>query len=166
MSLRDNVAKAMENFDAKKEAPKTGFEVLPDGDYYVILEGVEHFVSKSGYESLRVSVSVAEGEQVGRTDSNFFNLVGGGKVPEVFTDQAIQTVARLANAVGLTLEDDDWEDYDTLSTAFMEYKGKTMLMHFSSKPNKKNPQYVNKSYDFEPAEQPDEIEIDDSEIPF
>lgn len=166
MSLLDNVSKAMENFDAKKEAPKNGYEVLPDGDYYVVLENVSHFVSKSNYESLRVSVSVAEGEKVGKTDSNFFNLEGGEKIPEIFTQQAIQTIARLANAVGLTLTDADWEDYDSLQTAFMESKGKTVLMHFSSTVNKKNPQYTNKSYDFEPADQPDPIDITDDDIPF
>lgn len=166
MSLRDNAAKAMENFDAKTEAPKSGYEVLPDGDYYVLLEDVNHFVSKNGFESLRVSVSVAEGEKVGATDNNFLNLEGGEKIPEVFTQQAIQTVARLANAVSLTLEDADWEDYDSLSAAFMESKGKTVLMHFSSTPNKKNPQYTNKSYDFEPTEQPDPIDITDDDIPF
>lgn len=166
MGLRDNARKALEGFDAKTEAPKTGFEVLPNGDYFVVIEDVNHFASKSGNESLRVQVSVTEGDKVGKTDNGFFNLEGGGNIPESVVSQAIQTVDRLANASGIELSDDDWEDYDTLSTAFMNAKGKIVLMHFSSRPNKKNPQYVNKSYDFEPAEQPDEIQISDDDMPF
>ncbi|WP_270235264.1 DUF669 domain-containing protein [Lacticaseibacillus suilingensis] len=170
MSLRDIATQAMQDFDPQKDKPSSGYQSLPSGDYDVILEDVSHFVSNnSGWDGLRIGVSVLDGDYTGRKDSTMFNFdetsANGKAIPASVLNGHIQLVARLANAVGLTLTDDDWENIDTLVDAFNGQAGKTMLMHLSVRENKKNPQYPYKNYDFEPMEQPEPMQINDNDLP-
>ncbi|KRO16229.1 DUF669 domain-containing protein [Lacticaseibacillus saniviri] len=171
MSLKDIAMKATQNFDASKDKPESGYESLPSGTYNVILEDVAHFVSqRTGWDGLQIKVSVLDGEYAGRTDSNMFNFdetsANGKAIPESVLSQRVQVVARLANAVGVHLDDIDWDSIDTLVTAFMTAKGKTAVMTLSVRENKKNPQYPFKNYDFEPGEPTEPMTISDEDIPF
>lgn len=168
MSILDHVNAALNGFDAKKDnATASAFESLPAGDYNVIVEEVQHAAYDSGFEALQVKTSVLDGDHAGQTDSNNFSVDNDGtKIPDFVIEQNIKSIARLANAVGVTLSDADWESLDTLQDAFMDAKGKTVLMHLTVRPNKKNPDNPNKSYDFEPAEQPKPIDVDDGDLPF
>ncbi|KRK39974.1 DUF669 domain-containing protein [Loigolactobacillus bifermentans] len=162
MSLRDRAKKVMGSFDATKES-SNGYENIPAGDYNMVLEAAEDTVYKSGYEAFRVKMSVMDGKYAGRTDSTNLNPDADN---DYVADTAVKTIARLANAVGLELTDDDWEALDTLQEAFMDSRGKVILCHITESKNKKDPSNPYRNYDFEPSEQPEEIDIQDDDMPF
>lgn len=163
MSLRDRAAKALDGFDATKDSASAGFQNIPAGDYNMILEGAEHAVFKSGYEAFQVKMSVLDGEYTGRKENTNLNPDASN---DFVADTAVKTIARLANAVGLVLTDDDWDSVDTLQDAFMDSKGKTMIAHITESPNKKKPESPYRNYDFEPMEQPQAADLSDDDIPF
>lgn len=172
MSLRDIANNALEGFDATKDSPNA-FEGLPSGDYIVTLQNVEHRVTQSGFEGLNIVVEVTEGEHTGQKDFNMFNFdsttANGNTVPDSVIAGHIKLVAKLAAAVGVTLNDEDWDSIDTLSVAFMEAKGKMLNMHLDVRENKKRPEYPYKNYDFSKLsedQQPQELEIKDDDLPF
>ncbi|NUF97302.1 DUF669 domain-containing protein [Lactobacillus mellis] len=169
MSLRDMATKTLQNFDAEKDSPNTP-QTLPTGKYLVTLDNVEHRATDSGWEGLSIAVTVADGKYVGRRDFNSFNFEttskNGKPIPESVIAGHIKLIAKLANACGIELQDDDWEDEDSISEAFMPVHGVQVLMDLSVKENKKNPQYPYKNYDFEKTEQPEEVEVKDSDLPF
>lgn len=163
MSLRDRAQSALNGFDASKDKP-SGMDNIPAGDYVMLLESAQDTVFKSGYEAFQVKMSVVEGEFTGRKDNTNINPDAEN---DYVADTAVKTIARLANAVGLQLTDEDWEGLDTLQSAFADYVGKTMLTHITESPNKKHPEKgPYRNYDFEPTEQPEPIEISDDDIPF
>lgn len=161
MSLRDRANKALSGFDAKKDKP-SGYDNIPAGDYNMILEGAQDAVFKSGYEAFQVKLSVLDGEYTGRTDNTNLNP---DATNDYVADTAVKTIARLANAVGLQLTDDDWEGLDTLQTAFMDSIGMTILVHITESRNKKDPSNPYRNYDFEPLEQPKPMEVKDEQLP-
>ena len=169
MGLLENAKQALDGFDATKDKP-TSYDLLPDGDYQVVLSNVDHFVTDGGYDGFRIQLEVLEGEHSGYKDSNMFNFdevsSKGKAIPQSVIASHIKLVARLANAVGITLKDADWENIDTLVDAFLPAKGKVIILHFSSRENKKNPQYPYKNYDFDPTDQPATPELSDDDIPF
>lgn len=173
MSLRDMANNALKDFNAKKDNPNT-FNSLPSGDYLVSFDGMEHRHSDNGWDGLSIAVTVIDGEQAGRKDFNGFNFdtksANGKDIPESVIATRIKLVAKLANALGITLNDDDWDDMDTLSAAFLGSKGTSVHMKLDVRENKKKPQYPYKNYDFSPATKEeannDPIDIDDDDLPF
>ena len=70
----------------------------------------------------------------------------------------------------LEIPDEVWDDdtliYENSAKAFAPAVGKTMIMDLKVRPNKKNPQYPYRNYDFDEAEQPETLEVTDDEMPF
>lgn len=169
MGLREMATKTLQNFDAEKDNPNQP-QLLPTGKYLVVLDNVEHRATDSGWDGLSIAVTVSDGKYAGRRDFNSFNFEttskNGKPIPESVIAGHIKLVAKLANACGIVLQDEDWEDEDSLSQAFMPAHGTQVLMDLQVKENKKNPNYPYKNYDFEKAEQPKEVEVTDADLPF
>ncbi len=108
-----------------------------------------HLITVDG---LSIAVTVIDGEQAGRKDFNGFNFdtksANGKDIPESVIATRIKLVAKLANALGITLNDDDWDDMDTLSAAFLGSKGTPVHMKLRCARKQKKPQYPYKDYDF------------------
>lgn len=170
MSLLDKAQEVLAGFDATKDSANS-FEGLPSGKYTVIVNTIDHYVSPKGWDGLRIITEVNSGDQVGTKDYNMFNFdevtPTGKQVPDRVLSGHIKLVAKLANACGVKLKDEDWEDIDHLATAFNfgGAIGKIVKMDLDVRENKKNPQYPYKDYDFEPTGQPEPIEIDDANLP-
>jgi hypothetical protein len=170
MSLLDKAQEVLAGFDATKDSANS-FEGLPSGKYTVIVNTIDHYVSPGGWDGLRIIAEVNAGEHVGTKDYNKFNFdevtPNGKKVPDRILSGHIKLVAKLANACGVTLKDEDWKDIDHLVTAFNfgGAIGKIVKMDLGVRENKKNPQYPYKDYDFEPTEQPEPIAVDDKDLP-
>ena len=167
MGLRDAAAKALEGFDTKK-GNVTGFEGLPSGDYIVMIDNIKNQDTPWGSEQLSIRVQVLDGEHAGQKE--FVNLsldettAKGNSNPML--GRNIKLIAKLASNSGIELQDEDWEDIETLANALALAEGRTVLMHLTVSENKKNPQYPYRNYDFDEAEEPDEIVIDDDDVPF
>lgn len=170
MSLLDKAQEVLAGFDATKDSANS-FEGLPSGKYTVIVNTIDHHVTPGGWDGLRIITEVNAGEHVGTKDYNMFNLdettASGKKVPDSVISSHIKLIAKLANACDITLKPEDWEDIDHLVTAFNfgQAIGKIVTMDLTVRENKKNPQYPYKNYDFEPAEQPEPITVDDKDLP-
>lgn len=170
MGLLDKAQEVLAGFDSTKDSPNQPLG-LPSGQYDVVVNTIDHYVSKGGWDGLRIITEVNIGDQVGTKDYNMFNFdevtSTGKQVPDLVLSGHIKLVAKLANACGVTLKDEDWEDIDHLVTAFNfgGAIGKIVKMDLDVRENKKNPQYPYKDYDFEPTEQPEPIEIDDANLP-
>lgn len=167
MGLRDVAAKALEGFDTKK-GNVNGFEGLPSGDYVVMIDNIKNQDTPWGSEQLSIRVQVLDGEHAGQKE--FVNLsldetTAKGN-PNPMLGRNIKLIAKLASNSGIELQDEDWEDIETLANALALAEGRTVLMHLTVSENKKNPQYPYRNYDFEEAEEPDEIAIDDDDVPF
>jgi len=172
MSLRDMANKTLNSFDASKDKVNT-FEGLPTGEYHILLEDFTHRTTDSGWDGLSIVTSVIEGDLAGRKDYNSFNFdtvsANGKPIPDSVIDARIKLVAQLAWAIGVTLQDEDWESIDTLVSAFMEAKGRDLMMNLTVKENKRNPQYPYKTYEFKKSEETgfnNPVDIDDSQLPF
>ena len=68
------------------------------------------------------------------------------------------------------MTDDDWEDEETLATAFQDVIGSQYILVVSSSPNKKDPSKPYKNYDFvayeDEPETTDVIDISDEDLPY
>lgn len=168
MSLLDAKNNALKGFDAKKDDPNA-MDQIPSGKYKVIFKGLEHKASAKGWEHLMITVQVLEGEHAGKMDFNRFSLES--PTPDNIVSASIKLIAKLAVALGITLKDEDWTDYDTLAAAFIDGKGKAVEMELSLRENKKNPDFPYKTYNFsgipnDPFNSNNAPEVDDSELPF
>ncbi|PLA75754.1 hypothetical protein CYR79_09720 [Ligilactobacillus agilis] len=167
MGLRDAAAKALDGFDRKK-GNVNEFEGLPSGDYVVMIDNIREQETPWGSEQLSIRAQVLDGEHAGQKE--FINLsldetTSKGN-PNPMLGRNIKLIAKLASNSGIELQDEDWEDLGTLSEALAPAEGRTVLMHLTVSENKKNPQYPYRNYDFEEAEEIDEIDVGDDDLPF
>lgn len=170
MGLKDLASEVLAGFDPKTDNPNAGdFDGLPDGEYDVTLENVEHKIFNSGWEALSFTNEVTIGEAAGRKE--FINLgFDENAVKPFILNKNIKLVGKLASVVGLQLTDDDWEDEETLAAAFQDVIGSQYILVITSSPNKKDPSKPYKNYDFVAYEDESEVDdvsvISDEEIPF
>lgn len=171
MSLRDAMNSVAKDFDAKNDSINK-FEGLPSGDYTVAITKVEDSTAPWGAEQLSFVLEVVEGEHAG---SKEFLRIGLDEVtakgkPNPMLETNIRMVMKLAAVLGINIPDAAWDDdsmvYENLAKVFQETVGKTMIMKLKVRPNKKNPEYPYRNYDFEEAEQPESPEVDDDNMPF
>lgn len=168
MSLLDAKNNALRGFDAKNDDPNA-MEQLPSGDYKVIFKGLEHKASAKGWEHLMITIQVLEGDHSGEMDFNRFSLEA--PTPDNIVSASIKLIAKLSVALGFTLRDEDWENYDTLAAAFESFKGNAVEMNLSVRPNKKKPDFPYKTYNFsgipdDPFNAKNAPEVKDSDLPF
>ena len=171
MSLRDAMNNVAKNFDAKNDSINE-FKGLPSGNYTVAVTKVEDSTAPWGAEQLSFVLEVVEGEHAG---SKEFLRIGLDEVtakgnPNPMLETNIRIVMKLAAVLGTTIPDAAWDDdsmiYANLTKVFQETVGKTMTMHLNVRPNKKNPQYPYRNYDFDAVEQPATPEVSDDQMPF
>ncbi|AIM64234.1 hypothetical protein WS105_0644 [Weissella ceti] len=114
-----------------------------------------------------------EGEKIGVLESAFLTFnekkADGTAMPQFVLTRNIRTVQRLAWATGVELTEQDFEGLETLAPAFINAKGKYLVLKVAKTKSKKGDVYTN--YDFDQAEQPadgfnEEIEISDDDVPF
>lgn len=159
MSLKDLANQTLEEFNPATDDPNAQEnEGLPEGEYDALLNSAQFQVFDSGYECIAVDVEVLVGEHAGRHEFININLdpefvTGKGvklyeEYPFMLT-QNIKQISQLAFAVGVELQDDDWEDMVSLAEAFQEQeaKGKQFILEVKKSQNKaKTKTYTNYVY--------------------
>lgn len=176
MSLRDLANQTLEGFNpATDKASQQEQEGLPAGEYDVALNNIQFQVFDSGYECISIDAEVLVGDEAGRHEFININLdpdfvtSAGVKLYEEYPfmlTQNIKYISQLAFAVGVQLQDEDWEDMVSLAQAFQEQeaKGKQFILEVEKSQNKaKTKEYTN--YVFA-AYEDEGVEISDEDLPF
>ena len=171
MSLRDAMNKATEGFDPKNDSVNK-FKGLESGKYTVVVAKVENHETPWNAEQLNFELEVVDGESAGQKEFlqiGLDELTSKGN-PNPMLETNLRLVSKLAAILGVEIPDEVWDDdtliYENLAKAFAPAVGRTMIMDLKVRPNKKNPQYPYRNYDFDEAEQPETLEVTDDEMPF
>ena len=171
MSLRDAMKQATTGFDPKKDSVQK-FKGLDSGKYTVVVTRVEDHETPWNTEQLNFVLEVVDGECAGQKEFlqiGLDELTSKGN-PNPMLETNLRLVTKLAAILGVTIPDEAWDDddliYDSLARAFQPAIGKVMLMDLRVRPNKRNPQYPYRNYDFSETIQPITPEASDEEVPF
>lgn len=185
MGLLDAYKSATKDWNAKDGKVNTA-QIIPAGDYEVMLGKVDHPVYDSGWDCLRFDMQVIAGKYASRHEQLRISLATktskGKAMPEFVVSRNIRTIAKIGEMVGLEMKPDYFPDnetdaYERLMAAFKPYEGKTLHMTISETPNKKDSDNPYRNYEFSegkkisepmPAEDgaADGAEISDDELPF
>lgn len=161
MSLMAAFNEATKGWDPKKDSTQMSSN-LPAGDYNVIVEKVDHPVYKSGWDCLRFTMLVFDGEHAGRKEFVQISLAekkkDGSPLPDFVIAQNIRYVVKIAEMVGLKLTETNFNGnetdlYENFVQLFKPYTGKSMQMTISTRPNRKDPDNPYRLYDFGPGKQ-------------
>ena len=180
MSLKDLANQTLESFNpATDNASQQEPEGLPAGEYDVVLNNIQFQVYDSGYECIAIDTEVLVGDEAGRHEFININLdpdfvtSAGVKLYEEYPfmlTQNIKYISQLAFAVGVELENDDWEDMITLADAFFqqEAKGKQFILEVNKSQNKaKTKEYTNYVFaGYADDVEEEVIDIEDEDLPF
>lgn len=163
MSLLDAYKNATKDFDAKHDKVTNGYDPLPAGEYLVVLNKAEHFVSKrSGWEAMSFDFQVVDGEYAGRHERDMVSLAQkstkGNDIPDFVVARNIRTIAKVAALSDVDLEDSDFEGtetdvYEKLRERFEGKEGATMVMKITETKNKKDPDNPYRNYEYAEAEE-------------
>lgn len=179
-----------ENFDPKKDG-LSNFEPIPDGTYTVTLNSVIHGVwPKSQTDYVRFSFQIIDGDQAGRTE--FITPIlaetksNGQPMPKTVIARSIKTIQKIGAMVGFDVPDkcfmgaNESECYEEIQNEFNKagVLGKLLILTIKSSANKNDPDRPYRNYNFNIAEQPKplnvddpfesskDVEISDSDLPF
>lgn len=187
MSLKELANQTLEEFNpATDDASTQDNEGLPEGEYDVVLNSIQFQVFDSGYECIAADVEVLVGDEAGQHEFININLdpefvtSAGVKLYEQYPfmlKQNIKYISQIAFAVGVELDNDDWEDMVSLAEAFheQEAKGSQFILEIKKSQNKaKTKEYTNYVFakyadeeveTFE-AETAAATDISDDDVPF
>lgn len=176
MSLLDLAADTLDNFDPKKDSVNSGGnQGLPDGDYLAAVEDIKHATFDSGWDCLQIVFSVLDGEHAGEKEFDrisFATMSKKGKaIPDFILSRNIKFVIKLGSLLGVEMKpeyfasDNETDTHETLSQVLAPEKGKTVTLHVKHRPNKKDPDNPYTEYDLDAAEQPEELNVDDADLP-
>lgn len=183
MGLLDAYQKATKDWDAKKDNLNTS-QLIPAGEYEVMLEKTNHPVYQSGWDCLRFSMQVIAGKYASRHEQLRISLATkttkGKPMPEFVVSRNIRTIAKIGEMVGLEMKpeyfpDNETDAYEKLVAAFKPYEGKTLHMKITEQPNKNDPDNPYRNYEFSEGKKISEptaedigkdTEISDEDLPF
>lgn len=174
MSLRNLAAKGLASFDPKKDSVDAP-QGLPAGKYTTTLTVIDHRTFDSGWDCFGTTFEVVEGEYAGRRENvniSFAETSKAGKaIPDFILDRNIKFVSKLGSFVGVDITADDFgmenetDIHEHLANKLYDHVGVLMTLVVTQRPNKEDPSNPFTSYDLEPMEQPEEINIDDGSLP-
>jgi hypothetical protein len=163
--------------------------VWPDGEYTVMIGKLTGYRQNQflGIDEINIQLEQVVGDLAGSQDFHTLSLettkADGSPLPSaIVRKNTIGTPKEIMQILAVTdteYTDDDWEDLRSIGERLEDAVGKMVTVEFSSKPNKKNPDYPYKNYNFVRYEQGDmetpspfaasgdtEIDISDEDLPF
>ncbi|MFT8753277.1 MAG: hypothetical protein ABF750_09280 [Oenococcus oeni] len=160
MSLQD-IMKDLESFDPAKDKVQT-FQGLPTGNYKVALESVAYQIPNTDQNFNpynKVVFEVLDGDYAGRKENmqlGFEEKTPSGKpVPDFALDKNARTLIKLYYVLGIkfTLEASELVDGNKIVDQLTPAVGTKLLLNLNVRPNKKNPDYPYRNYDFDKIEE-------------
>lgn len=167
MGILDTLKQVKETgFDAKKDNVNQNSKIDP-GTYPVRLKSVQANVDQKGKTQLAIVLEVVSGKDKNRTESIFLSFDEG--LPEFVLEKNGRLLLKLAALTGVEFSAKDLEDEFSTAAALEKAIGKQIQMKLTTSPNKKNPDYPYRNYEFsELAEdsKPFGDEIEEDDLPF
>lgn len=155
-------------FDPKKDAISTSSR-LESGNYPVRLKSAERSVSKSNQEQIVITLEVVSGDHKDRTEMIFLGF--DSSLPEFVLEKNGRTLLKLAEFSNVSFTNKDLADEEGTAEALQRGIGNQFLLKLSVVPNKKNPDYPYRNYDFAALESNassnDEFpDLEEDDLPF
>ncbi|TPR40429.1 DUF669 domain-containing protein [Apilactobacillus micheneri] len=176
MSLADLVNNNLKDFDPKKDNINGGGNGLPAGDYKVSISEAGHTVYKSGYDCLKFKFEVIEGEHTGESELMNVSFAEtskkGNPIPDFVLERNMKTILTLSELMDAGVTSDmfllgnETDIHVAIDKKIHDKVGVVVNMNISERPNKKDPSNPYKEYEFSEAKQPENIDIDDEDLPF
>lgn len=172
MGLLDTLKQIKEDgFDPKTDKVATNAK-LEAGTYPVRLKSAQADVNKIGQDQLAITLEVVSGKDKNRLEVIYLSFDDG--LPEFVLEKNGRTLLKLATMAGTEFSTKDLADVYTASEALAKVIGHQFLMNLAIAPNKKNPNYPYRNYDFGPLEDKTDsdpftgssIDISDDHLPF
>lgn len=149
-----------DGFDPKKDTIG-GNANLPSGTYPVKLSKANVTVTKSGRTQIHVVLEVVSGEHKGRTENIFLGFESD--LPEFVLENNGKYLMKIAALTDVQFTQNDLQTEEDTAEALRKGFGKQFLMKLNVRPNKKNPDFPYRNYDFEALA---EDQFDKSDDPF
>lgn len=141
------------NQDLEKNGGKVNqqFKQLDSGRYAVELTDVQHQVTKRGQEQLSIRLKVVAGKDEGVNEFVRLNL--DSSVSEAMAKRHMATVIQLSRVCGIMITPEDVNEnltdvYERLALKFQAGLHRRFTMDLKVSPNKKNPDYPYRNYEF------------------
>jgi len=167
MGLLDTLKQVKkEGFDAKKDSINQN-QRLEAGNYPVRLKSAQAGQSKTGQDQIGIALEVISGKDKNRQELIFMSFDEG--LPPFVLEKNGRTLLKLAAMTGVEFTNKDLADEYSASEALSKGIGKQFKMELTISPNKKNPQYPFRNYDFTPLEVETgdgTFDVDDEDLPF
>lgn len=154
-----------EGFDAKKDNISQSSKLEP-GTYPVRLKSAQANVSKSGQTQLAITLEVVSGKDKNRLEIIYMSFDEG--LPAFVLEKNGRMLLKIAAVSDMEFKKKDLEDEYTAAEALSQAIGSQFKMNLSVSPNKKNPNYPYRNYEFGPLEEQTDnsIDIEDDSLPF
>lgn len=154
-----------EGFDAKKDNISTGSKLEP-GTYPVRLKSAQANVTTNGRTQLAITLEVVSGKDKNRLEIIYMSFDEG--LPKFVLEKNGRTLLKIAAVSDMEFKKKDLEDEYTAAEALSQAIGSQFKMNLSVSPNKKNPNYPYRNYEFGPLEDQTDnsIDIEDDDLPF
>lgn len=152
-----------EGFDAKNDKINES-QLLEAGSYAVRLKSAQAGQSKQGRDQISISLEVVSGKDKGRRELIFVSF--DDDLPPFVLEKNGRILLKIAAMTGVDFTKKDLDDVYSASEALSKGLGKQFRMELTIVPNKKNPQYPYRNYDFEKLDDDVLTEDEDSELPF
>lgn len=170
VSLLDTLkAVKEEGFDPRTGKINTS-GLLPEGRYPVRLMTSEHDVNlNKNREQVILTLQVTSGPSKDRQEKLF--LVFDNDLPNFVVEQNAKILLAIAEFTGVTFAEADLANTETTAEALKKGIGNQFLMDLKVRPNKKNPDYPYRNYEFDELPQADEankqeFDVGELDIPF
>lgn len=147
MSILDTLNAIKEDgFDPKKDTIG-GNANLPSGTYPVKLTKSNVNVTRSGRTQIHVVLEVVSGDHKGRTENIFLGFESD--LPEFVLENNGKYLMKIAALTDVQFKQSDLQTEADTAEALKAGIGKQFSMKLNVRPNKKNPDFPYRNYDFE-----------------
>lgn len=152
-----------EGFDAKNDKVNQSQRLEP-GNYPVRLKSAQAGQSKAGRDQIAISLEVVSGGNKDRQELIFVSF--DDELPPFVLEKNGRILLKIAAMVGVEFTKKDLEDEYSAAEALSKGIGKQFKMELTTSPNKKNPDFPYRNYDFELLED-DSTDFEEPEdLPF
>lgn len=152
-----------EGFDPKSGKINNG-GLLPSGRYPVRLMTSEHDVQPStNREQVVLTLQVTSGDSKDRQEKLF--LAFDNDLPEFVVDKNAKILLSVAEYTKVEFSEQDLANTETTANALKKGIGNQFMMDLKVVPNKKNPDYPYRNYEFDELPQANNSSVDVGEKP-
>lgn len=147
MSILDTLnAIKQDGFDPKKDSISNNTN-LESGDYPVKLSKSQVTVTRSGRTQIQIQLEVVSGKHKGRTETLFLGFEKD--LPEFVLENNGKYLMKIAALSDVQFTQGELQTEEDTAEALRRGIGKQFLMKLNVRPNKKNPDFPYRNYDFE-----------------